>query len=193
MFMLRIRFDTFCTVPVIASSAPMRRANWISQARRLLACASRAIGVISMSEKRPEALSSCRNRSLRRASRSCSSGRAPLIAPSRLVSINSKSKTATDCAAVGPQLTNNKAQNVSRYDGIIMVGYLGRVLALACSFVAPRTYAVVAFLRPWLWTAQSGRHLAIVDALLIARLAAQPLFGGSRRLGLDPVCLPVCA
>jgi hypothetical protein len=24
-------FDTFCTVPVIASSAPMRRANWISQ------------------------------------------------------------------------------------------------------------------------------------------------------------------
>ena len=101
MFMLRIRFDTFCTVPVIASSAPMRRANWISQpsqACRLLACASRAIGVISMSEKRPESLSSCRNRSLRRASRSCSSGRAPLIAPSRLVSINSKSKTATDCA-----------------------------------------------------------------------------------------------
>src|SRR5262245_63591734 len=76
---------------------------------------------------------------------------------------------------------------------MIMVGYLSRVLALACSFVAPRTYAVVAFFRPWLWTAQSGRHLAIVDALLIARLAAQPLFGGSRRLGLDPVCLPVCA
>ena len=85
---------------------------------------------------------------------------------------------------------NNKAHNVTRYDGIIMVGYLGRVLALACSFVAPRTYAVVAFFRPWLWTAQSGRHLAIVDALLIARLAAQPLFGGSRRLGLDPA---VCA
>jgi hypothetical protein len=27
MFMLRIRFDTFCTVPVIASSAPMRWAK----------------------------------------------------------------------------------------------------------------------------------------------------------------------
>src|SRR5262252_7938353 len=85
MFMLRIRFDTFCTVPVIASSAPIRRAKRISQPPqpcRLLACASRAIGVISTSEKRPESLSSCRNRSLRRASRSCSSGRAPLIAPS---------------------------------------------------------------------------------------------------------------
>jgi hypothetical protein len=70
---------------------------------------------------------------------------------------------------------------------MIMVGYLSRVLALACSFVAARTYAVVAFVRPWLWTAQSGRHLAIFDALLIARLAAQPLFGGSRRLGLDLV------
>src|SRR6516164_6825014 len=196
MFMLRIRFDTFCTVPVIASSAPMRRANWISQpsqACRLLACASLAIGVISMSEKRPEALSSCRNRSLRRASRSCSSGRAPLIAPSRLVSINSKSKTATDCATVGPQLTNNKAHNVTRYDGMIMVVYLGQVLALACSFVAPRTYAVAAFVRPWLRTAQSGRHLAIFDALLVARLAAQPLFGGSRRLGLDLVRLAVRA
>ena len=76
---------------------------------------------------------------------------------------------------------------------MIMVGYLGRVLALACSFVAPRTYAVVAFVRPWLWTAQSGRHLAIVDALLVARLAAQPLFGGSRRLGLDLVRLAVPA
>jgi hypothetical protein len=76
---------------------------------------------------------------------------------------------------------------------MIMVGYLGRVLALACSFVAPHTCAVVAFVRRWLWTAQSGRHLAIVDVLLIARLAAEPLFGGSRRLGLDLVRLPVCA
>jgi hypothetical protein len=38
--------------------------------------------------------------------------------------------------------------------------------------------------------AQSGRHLAIVDALLVARLAAEQLFGGSRRLGLDLVRLP---
>ena len=58
MFMLRIRFDTFCTVPVIASSAPMRRAKLISQppqACRLLA--SLAIGVISTNENRPESLS----------------------------------------------------------------------------------------------------------------------------------------
>src|SRR5260221_855620 len=126
-------------------------------------------------------------------SRSCSSARAPLIAPSRLVSINSKSKTATDCATVGPQLTNNKAHNVTRYDGMIMVVYLGQVLALACSFVAPRACAVAAFVRPWLRTAQSGRHLAIVDALLVARLAAQPLFGGSRRLCLGLVRLAVPA
>ena len=50
--------------------------------------------------------------------------------------------------------------------------------------------AVAAFVRPVLQTAQSGRHLAIVDALLIARLAAEQLFGGSRRLGLDLVRLP---
>src|SRR5262249_13630413 len=184
MFMLRIRFDTFCTVPVIASSAPIRRAKRISQPPqpcRLLACASRAISVISTSEKRPESPSSCRNRSLRRASRSCSSGRAPLTAPSRLVSINSKPKTATDCLTVGPQLTNNKAHNITRYDGMIMVVYLGQVLALACSFVGPRACAVALFVPRWLRTAQSGRHLALVDALLVARLAAEPLFGGSRR------------
>src|SRR5262252_3888224 len=143
MFMLRIRFDTFCTVPVIASSAPIRRAKRISQPPqpcRLLACASRAIGVISTSEKRPESLSSCRNLSLRRPSRSCSSGRAPRIAPSRLVSINSKSKTAIDCATVGPQLTNNKAHNVTRYDRMIMLGPLepSARARVPWSFVAPR-------------------------------------------------------
>src|SRR6516225_11629614 len=37
------------------------------------------------------------------------------------------------------------------------------------------------------------RHLAIVDALLVARVAAEPLFDGSRRLGLDLLHLPVCA
>jgi hypothetical protein len=36
-----------------------------------------------------------------------------------LVPINSKSKTATDCATVGPQLTNNKAHNVTRYDLVL--------------------------------------------------------------------------
>jgi hypothetical protein len=50
-----------------------------------------------------------------------------------------------------------------------------------------------AFVRPRLRAAQSGRHLAIVDALLVARLAAEPLFGGSRRLGLDLLHLPACA
>jgi hypothetical protein len=42
-----------------------------------------------------------------------------VLAPSRLVSINSKSKTATDCATVGPQLTNNKVHNVTRYDLVL--------------------------------------------------------------------------
>src|SRR5215472_11796196 len=115
------------------------------------------------------------------------------IAPSRLVSINSKSKTATDCAAVGPQLTNNKAHNATTYDGMLMVVHLGQVLALACSFVAPRACPVAAFVRPWLRTAESGRHLAIVDALFVARLAAEPLLGGSRRLGRDLVRLAVRA
>src|SRR5262245_34051919 len=36
-------------------------------------------------------------------------------------------------------------------------------------------------------------HINFVDALLIARLAAQPLFGGSRRLGLDLIRLAVRA
>jgi hypothetical protein len=89
-------------------------------------------------------------------------------------------KTATDCAAVGPQLTNNKAHNVTTYDGMIMVGPLGPSARarVPCSFVAPRACPVGAFVRPRLRTAQSGRYLAIVDALLVARLAAQPLFGG---------------
>src|SRR6516165_4663203 len=187
MFMLRIRFDTFCTVPVIASSAPIRRAKRISQPPqpcRLLACASRAIGVISTSEKRPESLSSCRNRSLRRASRSCSSGRAPRIAPSRLVSINSKSKTATDCATVGPQLTNNKAHNVTRYDRMIMIGPLGPSAraGVPWSFVAPRTHTVLAFVRPRFGTAPVAWDLAIVDPLLVARLDAKSLLGSAGRL-----------
>src|SRR5262249_27692574 len=178
MFMLRIRFDTFCTVPVIASLAPMRWAKQISQpsqACRLLACASRAIGVISTSEKRPESLSSCRNRSLRWASRSCSSGRAPRIAPSRLVSINSKSKTAIDCATVGPQLTNNKAHNVTRYDRMIMLGPLepSARARVPWSFVAPRACAVVAFGRPRFGT-------ALVECTLQCRPAA-PRRGRSRR------------
>src|SRR6516162_4163518 len=191
MFMLRIRFDTFCTVPVIASSAPIRRAKRISQPPqpcRLLACASRAIGVISTSEKRLESLSSCRNRSLRRASRSCSSGRAPLIAPSRLVSINSKSKTATDCATVGPQLTNTKAHNVTRYDGMIMVGPLwpSARARVPWSFVVPRACAVAAFVRPRFGTALAQWHLAIVDPLLVTRLDAESLLGSAARLVVAP-------
>src|SRR6266446_1087957 len=190
MFMLRIRFDTFCTVPVIASSAPMRLAKSIPQppqACRLLACASLAIGVMSTSEKRPESLSSCRNRSLRRASRSCSSSRAPRIAPSRLVSINSKSKTATDCATVGPQLTNNKAHNVTRYDRMIIVGPLGpSARALPWSFVVPCACAVAAFVRPRFGTAPVEWDLAIVDPLLVTRLGAESLFGSAGRRVVAP-------
>jgi hypothetical protein len=54
----------------------------------------------------------------------------------------------------------------------------------------PCAYAIVAFV-PRLRTVQTGRHFTIVDALL-ARFAAEPLFGGSRWLGLDLVRLPVC-
>jgi hypothetical protein len=42
---------------------------------------------------------------------------APLISPSRLVSINSKSNTATVCASVGPQTTRSKAHDTIRYVG----------------------------------------------------------------------------
>ena len=61
-----------------------------------------------------------------------------------------------------------------------MVGPLGPSARarVPCSFVAPRACAVAAFVRPRFRTAQCGRHLAIVDALLVARLAAEPLFGG---------------
>ena len=59
MFTLRIRFETFWTVPVIASSAPRRLASCASQppqACRLLACASLATGAMSTSANRPEFL-----------------------------------------------------------------------------------------------------------------------------------------
>jgi hypothetical protein len=39
----------------------------------------------------------------------------------RLVSINSKSKTATVCATVGPHMTNSKAHDIARYDGMRMI------------------------------------------------------------------------
>src|SRR5262245_47633500 len=58
-------------------------------------------------------------------------------------------------------------------------------------FVMPCAYAIVAFV-PRLRTVQTGRHFTIVDALLVARFAAEPLFGGSRWRGLDLVRLPVC-
>src|SRR5215831_7208808 len=132
MFMLRIRFDTFCTVPVIASSAPMRRANWISQpsqACRLLACAT-----------------------------------------------------------VGPQLTNTKAHNVTRYDGMIMVGPLwpSARARVPWSFVVPRACAVAAFVRPRFGTALAQWHLAIVDPLLVTRLDAESLLGSAARLVMAP-------
>src|SRR5262249_59424035 len=44
--------------------------------------------------------------------------------------------------------------------------------------------AVVAFVRARFRTAQVGWHFAIVDPLLVARLAAEPLLGGAGWLGL---------
>src|ERR1700746_2098151 len=89
--------------------------------------------------------------------------RAPLIAPSRLVSINSKSKTATDCATVGPQLTHNKAHNVTRYDRTIIVGPLGRSARARTfngPFVNPRARAVATFARLRFGTAPVDSRLA---------------------------------
>jgi hypothetical protein len=48
--------------------------------------------------------------------------------------------------------------------------------------VAPFAYAVAAFLRPGVRTAQVEWHLAIVDPLLVARLDAEPLLRGAGRL-----------
>jgi hypothetical protein len=42
-------------------------------------------------------------------------------------------------------------------------------------------YAVLTSVWPRLRTAQGGRHLAIVDPLFVARLAAQPFLGGAGR------------
>src|SRR5262249_13785607 len=70
---------------------------------------------------------------------------------------------------MGPQLTNNKAHNVTRYDGMIMVGPLGpRARApVPWSFVAPRACAVVAFVRPRFGSAPVEWHLAIVVAYYV--------------------------
>src|SRR5215831_2809286 len=110
------------------------------------------------------------------------------IAPSRLVSINAKSKTATDCATVGPQLTNTKAHNVTRYDGMIMVGPLwpSARARVPWSFVVPRACAVAAFVRPRFGTALAQWHLAIVDPLLVTRLDAESLLGSAARLVVAP-------
>src|SRR5262245_56370896 len=52
------------------------------------------------------------------------------------------------------------------------------------SFVAPRVCAVGALVRPRLRTTQVKRHLAIVEPLLVARLAAEPLLPGAGRLNV---------
>src|SRR5262245_5209507 len=52
-----------------------------------------------------------------------------------------------------------------------------------------RIDAVAALIRPWLRTAQIERHLAVVDALLVARLAAEPLLAGAGCTTLDLLVL----
>src|SRR5262245_39114706 len=121
MFTFRIRFDTFCTVPVIAISAPRRLAKLVSQppqACRLLPRASLATGVMSRSVNRPDSASRRRNWSLRRTRRACSSARGPLVSPSRLVSINSKSNAATVCASLEAHATPIKTHDIAAYDAI---------------------------------------------------------------------------
>jgi len=102
--------------------------------------------------------------------------------------INSKSKTAIDCATVGSQLTNNKAHNVTRYDRMIMLGPLepSARARVPSSFVAPRACAVVAFVRPRFGTAQVEWHLAIADPMRLgvaargARPGQLPTIAGHR-------------
>src|SRR6266403_1129462 len=53
----------------------------------------------------------------------------------------------------------------------------------------PRACAVAAFVRPRFRTVQVGRHLAIVDPLLVARLAAKPLLRGLGRLDVPSFAL----
>src|SRR5262249_25354868 len=57
-----------------------------------------------------------------------------------------------------------------------------RVGPVLLSVLRLRACAVAAFVRTRLLTAQAGRHLAIVDPLLVARLAAKALLGGAGRL-----------
>src|SRR5262245_65960872 len=130
MFMLRIRFDTFCTGagdrefgPHASGKVHIAAAAGLQVASLRFACDRRDIDerkAARVPQQLPQLIAQT-------ASRSCSSGRAPRITPSRLVSINSKSKTAIDSATVGPQLTNNKAHNVARCDRIIVVAPLGPI------------------------------------------------------------------
>src|SRR5262245_12322814 len=52
-----------------------------------------------------------------------------------------------------------------------------------------RIDAVAALVRPWLRTAPIDRHLAVVDALLVARLPAEPLLAGAGCATLDLLVL----
>src|SRR5262249_20227699 len=64
----------------------------------------------------------------------------------------------SDCETVGPQLTNNTAHSVTRYDRMIMLGPLGPSdrACVSWSFLAPRAGAVAAFVRPQSGTAPVG-------------------------------------
>jgi hypothetical protein len=84
-----------------------------------------------------------------------------------------------------------KGHNVTRYDGMIMVGPHGPSARARVprSFVAPCACAVAAFVRPRFRAAQVEWHLAIVDPLLVARLDAESLLGSAGRLVVAPYVL----
>src|SRR6267142_434289 len=98
MLMLRMRFETFCTTPVMARSAPTCCAYCTSQppqACKLLPCAAALTGAMSRTANFPDSASALRNWSPALISRRCSSVRGPSTSPCRLVSTSSKSNTAT--------------------------------------------------------------------------------------------------
>src|SRR6266446_6026854 len=57
-----------------------------------------------------------------------------------------------------------------------------RTLAGTLSVLRLHACAAAAFIRARFRTAQVARHFAIVDPLLVVRLAAEPLLGGADRL-----------
>src|SRR5262245_15801795 len=80
---------------------------------------------MSRGVNRPDSASRRRNWSPRRTKRACSSARGPLVSPSKLVSINSKSNAATVCARLTPHGAPIKSHDIAAYNAIRMIALSG--------------------------------------------------------------------